>query len=140
MNERIPPGMIRIGCTCCQLPQVIKDRDGAVPKVCDTCYPHHRGERIETRAARAESHEAMLRERLTACRASEERAGEELTAAREQVHAALESRGRLAGMLVDAANEDRKHNCMAQSLGRDSEIIEYARRHRLHQDRYWGRD
>ncbi len=49
MSERIPPGMIRIGCTCCQLPQVIKDRDGAIPKVCDTCYPHHRGERIETR-------------------------------------------------------------------------------------------
>jgi hypothetical protein len=82
----------------------------------------------------------MLRPRLTKCRASEARAQKELATTKDQVRAALDSRGRLAEMLVEAAESDRKHTCTAQSLGRDPEVVEYARRHRLHQDSYWDHD
>jgi hypothetical protein len=112
-TERSPHGTIRIDCECCQLTQVIRDRDGAIPTVCDICYPHHKGERLETRVARAESHETILRERLTACRASEERAQTGLARARDRMIAAFESRGNLADRLVEAAESDRRHNCMA---------------------------
>lgn len=135
-----PHGTIRIDCECCQLTQVIRDRDGAIPTVCDICYPHYKGERLETRVARAESHDAMLRERLTICRASEERAQTGLARARDQMIAAFESRGVLAARLVEAAESDRRHNCTAQRLGRDPRVVEFARRHRLHQDSYWDSD
>ena len=82
----------------------------------------------------------MLRKRLTACRASEERARTGMARAREGTAAALASRGALADRLVEAAEADRKHNCPAQQLGRDPEVAEFARRHRLHQDSSWHSD
>ncbi len=84
-TERPPHGVIRIDCECCQLPQVIRDRDGAIPTVCDVCVPHYWGRRLETKLARAESHEVMLRERLMACRASEALAREGLASASDRV-------------------------------------------------------
>lgn len=71
---------IRIDCTCCQLTQYDPDRDGAIPTICDACY-QHRGSRDEVRLARTESHEEMLRKRLTASRESERKAREQLEAA-----------------------------------------------------------
>jgi hypothetical protein len=139
-TERPPHGTIRINCECCLLRRVIRDRDGAIPRICDMCYPHHRGELPETRVARAESHEVMLRELLTACRASEERAQTGRTRARDRMIAAFESRGILADRLVEAAESDRGHDCTAQRLGRDARVVEYARKHRLHQDSYWESD
>ena len=53
---------------------------------------------------------------------------------------AFESRGDLADRLVEAAESDRKHNCAAQRLGRDAKVVEYARKHRLHQDSDWEPD
>jgi len=132
--------MIRIDCECCQLPQVIRDRDGAIPTVCDVCIPHHRGQRLETKLARAESHEATLRKRLTACRVSEERARTGMARAREGTAAALASRGALADRLVEAAETGCSRNCPAQQLGRDPQVAEFARRHRLRQDSSWYSD
>jgi hypothetical protein len=139
VNERVPYGVIRIHCTCCQLTRDLRDRDGPEPTICDTCY-QHRGQLPDKRLARAESHEAMLRECLTACRASEARARKSLATARDRVTAALASRGALADRLVTAAEEDRKHNCLAHQLGRDPHIVEFARKHRERNDNYWDRD
>jgi hypothetical protein len=129
VSEHIPHGMIQIDCQCCQLTQRLRDRDGPVPVICDTCYQHS-GQLPEKQLARAETHEAMLRKRLTACRASEARARDDLAAAREQVRAALASRGALAERLVEAAESERRHNCAAQQLGRERYVAELARRHR----------
>ncbi len=133
-TDRLPHGWIRINCRCCHLPQAIKDRDGAIPAVCDACYPHHRGERDEMRADRAESHEAMLRERLSKCRASEQRAREDADSYKDRMVEALRSRGALADRLVEAAEDDRTHNCRAGQIARDPQVIEFARRHRLLED------
>jgi len=89
---------------------------------------------------RAESHEAMLRERLTKCRASEARAPEDLATAREKVATALASHGSLADRLVSAAENDRRHDCPAQQLAREPQIVEFARKHRERQDSSWKRD
>ena len=135
MSEYVPHDVLRINCECCRLPQFIRDRDGAVPRICDACN-QHQGQLPDKRLARAESHEAMLRERLTACRASEDRARKDLEASRDQVRSALEGRGRLADRLARAAESERPHGCAAQQLGRESGVIEIARRHReLRDDR-----
>jgi hypothetical protein len=125
-TERPPHGTIRIACECCGLPRHVRDRDGALPTVCGDCQ-RHRGERLEARVARAESHEAMLRERLTACRASEALAREGLASASDRVA------GALADRLVTAVETDRNHDCPAQQLGRDPQVVEFARRHRERQ-------
>jgi hypothetical protein len=138
-NEHLPYGVIRILCGCCQLTQDLRDRDGTEPTICDECF-QHRGQLPEKRLARAESHEAMLRRRLSACRASEARAQQNLATAKERVVGALASRGLLADRLVSAAGEDRKHNCRAQQLGRDPEIVEFARKHRERHDNFWDGD
>jgi hypothetical protein len=127
MNDGAPRGMIRIDCTCCQIPQFNPDRDGAIPTICDVCY-QHRGQSPEKKLARAESHEAMLCQRLAACRASEVGAKKDLADAKEQVRAALTSRGDLADRLVDAVENDRWHNCPAQQLGRERHTVEIARK------------
>ncbi len=69
-NDYVPYGMILITCSCCKLRQRVRDRDGTEPTMCDECH-QHQGQLPDKLAARAESHEAMLRERLTACRTSE---------------------------------------------------------------------
>jgi ribosome-binding protein aMBF1 (putative translation factor) len=122
--------MVEIHCECCGLRQNIPDRDGALPKVCDDCYPHHRGQRPETQLARAESHEAMLRKRLTACRASEERVRTGMVRANNRMVAAYESRGSLADRLVTAAEVGCSRDCPARQLARDPDVAEFARRHR----------
>jgi hypothetical protein len=135
VNERVPRGKIRIDCTCCQLPQHNPDRDGAIPAICDDCY-QHRGRSAEKRLARAESHETMLSVRLAACRESEARAQRDLATAKERVANTLASRGALADRLVEAAETDRRHNCQAQQLGRDPEVVEFARKHHERQGRW----
>jgi len=84
--------------------------------------------------ARAESHVVMLRKHLAACRDSEARSREGEAAYKHRMVEALRSRGALADRLVEAAESDRIHNCLAQQLGRDPRVIEYARRHRARQD------
>jgi hypothetical protein len=129
VNEYVPYGTIRITCRCCKLPQIVRDRDGAKPTMCDECH-RHQGQLTDKRLARAESHEAMLRERLTACRGSEARARNALETASEKVAAALDSRNWLADRLVSAAEGNRKHDCPAQQLARDSRVVEFADKYR----------
>ncbi len=132
-NDYVPYGMILITCSCCKLRQRVRDRDGTEPTMCDECH-QHQGQLPDKLAARAESHEAMLRERLTACRTSETHARQGLEAANERVAAALESRGSLADRLVSAAENSGRHNCPAQQLARDPQIAEFARKYREHRD------
>ncbi len=83
------------------------------------------------RADRAESHEAMLRERLKACRASEQQARAEMDSYRCRMAEALRGRGALADRLVEAVEADRTgHKCPAVQLGLDRRVVELARRHR----------
>jgi hypothetical protein len=128
MREKIPSGAIRIDCSCCQLPQRVKDRDGALPTLCDVCN-QHQGRLPERRAERAEAHEEMLRVRLAACRASESKAKALADSAGERVASALGSRGSLADRLYEAAAQTG-HNCPATRIGLESRTIEWARRHR----------
>jgi uncharacterized Zn finger protein (UPF0148 family) len=137
VSEYVPHDVLRIHCECCQLPQVIRDRDGAIPTVCDVCS-QHRGQLPDKRLARAESHEAMLRERLTRCRTSEERARGALEGARDRVASALDSRGRLASRLVEAAEANRRHDCPAQKLARDPQVIEWADAYRERHGQFPG--
>lgn len=134
-NHEAPYGVIDIDCTCCQLRQRIKDRDGPVPKVCDTCLSHQ-GNLPDKRLARAESHEAMLRERLNACRASEERSRREVETAKERMASALASRGMLAYRLVNAAEYDRSHTCAVRHIADDPEVLEMARKHEERKHRW----
>jgi len=129
--DRLPPNRIWINCRCCQLPQVNKDRDGAIPSICDDCFPHHRGERPEMRADRAESHERMLRERLAKCRDGVKASEEKAAAAAERMASALNSRGALAVRLAEAAEANRSgHNCAAMEIANEKHVTELARRHR----------
>jgi hypothetical protein len=128
-NDYVPPGMIRITCSCCKLPQIVRDRDGAKPTMCDECH-QHQGQLTDKRLARAESHEAMLRKYLAACKTSEARAQDQIQTARDRMISALESRGSLADRLVSAAEGSGRHNCPAVQLGRDAQVVELARRHR----------
>ncbi len=121
--------MVEINCECCGLRQSNPDRDGALPTVCDDCQ-QHRGQRLETQLARALSHEAMLRERLTACRASEASARTGMERANHRMVAAYESRGLLADRLVTAAEAGCSRNCPARQLARDPDVAEFARRYR----------
>lgn len=115
-------------CACCQLRQrVCLDAAGVTARVCGHCT-HHQGQDLVKRVARAESHERMLRERLLACRTSEEHARIEAEEARDAMIAALESRGRLAARLVDAVDQDRNHGCAAQAIAREQTVIRWARR------------
>lgn len=122
-------GAIQIVCRCCSLPQSVRDRDGAKPTMCDECHKHQ-GQLPEKRLTRAESHEVMLRKYLAACRTSEARAREAIEAQRDRAAAALASRGSLADRLVSAAKGSGRHNCPAVQLGRDPQIVEFARKHR----------
>jgi hypothetical protein len=70
----------------------------------------------------------MLRQRLTACRISESRAQAEVTDSRAATAAALQSRGRLAAHIVEAAAEDRSHQCVSQTIANDPQVIKWARR------------
>jgi len=128
-NERVPYGMIDIACACCKLRQIVRDRDGAVPTMCDECH-QHRGDLPEKRLARAESHEVMLRKRLAACRASEARAQDQIQTARDRMVDALASRDYLADRLVSAAEGSGKHDCPAVQLARDSRVVEFADKYR----------
>jgi hypothetical protein len=120
---------ITIDCECCLLPQRLRDRDGAVPTICDTCAPHHGGKLPGRALARAESHEAMLRERLAACRRSEDRAQAAAANDKERVAAALSSRGSLAARIVSASSSERSHRCAAQAIGHEPEVIRFAQEH-----------
>lgn len=71
----------------------------------------------ETRAYRAESYEAMHRERLEKCRASEARAQKSLTSANDRVA------GAPADRLVTAAEMGCSRDCPAQQLGRDPQVV-----------------
>jgi hypothetical protein len=93
--------VITIDCGCCQLRQRLRDRDGPAPTICDTCVPHQ-GSLPDKEIARARSHEAMVRERLAACRVREAHAREVAGQARERVASALASRCRLAARIVSA--------------------------------------
>lgn len=115
-------GMISIDCECCELRQRIGDRDGPIPPVCDTCH-EHRGRLPEKLLARAQSHEAMLRQRLDACRGSEERAQRDKERMKERMVSALNSRGALAARLVD--DPDNAHR-----LATDSRVVAWAERHK----------
>lgn len=123
-----PYGVIDIDCTCCQLRQRIKDRDGAVPTVCDACLSHQ-GNLPEKRLARAESHEDMLRTRLEACRASEARSRGAVETMKERVASALASRGMLATRLVNAAEYEPSHACAVRRIADDPAVVEMARKH-----------
>jgi len=75
----------------------------------------------------------MLRERLAACRRSEEhtrvQAQIDAAAAKERIAAALASRGRLASRIVAAAEKSPYvHRCPAITIANDSDVREWARR------------
>jgi hypothetical protein len=125
-SEYVPPGTIRITCTCCGLRRDIRERDGAPPKMCDECH-RHQGDLPEPRLARAEAHEALFRKYLEACRTSERRAQSAREAANEKVASALDSRGLLASRIVSAARNAGRHDCSAVQLGRDPRVAEWAR-------------
>jgi hypothetical protein len=97
--------------------------------MCDECH-QHQGQLPDKRLARAESHEAMLRKYLAACRDSEARARNALETASEKVAAALDSRNWLADRLVSAAEGSGRHKCPAVQLGRDSQVVEFADKYR----------
>jgi hypothetical protein len=121
-------------CSCCHLRQpVCLDVTGVTARTCSTCIDHQ-GQDLARRAARAESHERMLRERLQACRSSELRAQDEATKARNVTKAALRSRGLLACRLVEAFERAHNHRCTAQAIACDADVTEWARRER---ERRW---
>jgi hypothetical protein len=129
-------GSIYIHCTCCKLPHWVKDRDGALPQMCDTCH-RHQGQLPETRALRAETHEAWLRERLDACRKSEANAQGRIRIsegrvmeAQSETRRVLHSRGALALRIVEAVDNARGHRCDSQAVGRDHWVIKVADQHR----------
>lgn len=93
-----------IDCICCLLPQLVAYPAGYPPAMCSTCMKH-RGEDEHRQLLRALSHEAMLRERLSACRASEARAKEAERAAKGAAIAAFRSRADLARRILNVANE-----------------------------------
>jgi hypothetical protein len=101
--------------------------------MCAECT-HHQGEQDAKRFARAERHERMLGERLTACRASESRARSEAAQARseaararEATASALRTRARLAVRLAEAADESGNHRCAAMGIARDPQVTGWAR-------------
>jgi hypothetical protein len=122
-------GVIRIVCRCCKLPKNVRDYDGLKRTMCDECH-QHQGQQLDKRLARAESHEAMLHQRLLACRMSESRAQEAIEIERNRAAAALASRNSLADRLVSAAERSGRHNCPAVQLGRDPQVAEFARKYR----------
>lgn len=124
-----------IDCTCCHLKQRLKDRDGAIPSMCDTCA-RHQGQLPEKRVTRAEEHEAMLRERLDACRHSEQVAQMRAENAMKRVNSALWERGSLASRLVKAAREAGRHNCDAVKLGREQKIVGLADDHERREEQW----
>lgn len=136
-------------CPCCQLDQpVAKDVTGVSAAVCAECT-HHQGDQDKKRVQRAERHERMLRERLTACRESESKsrgaaaeAAKAATQAREATAAALHSRSVLAARIVEAAREAGRHTCPLVYLANDRAVIEWARRVEQEVPSVWrvGRD
>jgi hypothetical protein len=133
MTSREP---LVFACPCCQLPQprAIDKATGVTAPVCDACA-HHQGDQDRKRAQRAESHEKMLRDRMTACRASEAKARSATSVAQasaERAHeamvAALRSRGRLAKRIIDAADEGPN---AVKALARDPDVVRWARREEM---------
>lgn len=127
-------GFVYIDCRCCGLKQRIKDRDGALPTLCDECG-RHQGKLPEKRVARAECHEAMLRERLTACRLSESQAQSRARIAKSAAASALRSRGSMAVRVVNALGNPH----MLQGLARDPQVRSWADRHER-DDEYFEQD
>jgi hypothetical protein len=123
-----------IKCICCDLLQPVRvDQYGIIAGDCARCT-WHQGDSEAKQLARATCHEAMLRERLEACRASETEARHRLREARERVASALESRGRLAARLVEATSRD-SHRCEARALANDPNVVRWARRYNDYIDR-----
>jgi hypothetical protein len=94
-------GALTITCNCCQLPQKVPDRNGAIPVTCDLCT-EHRGQSQESQLLRALVHEAMLRERLVKCRKAYDRFQVVLESEQEKTAKAREARLRhwLAGAIL----------------------------------------
>jgi hypothetical protein len=99
---RFDDGSISINCSCCGVQRRQKDRDGAIPKICDEC-DGHQGQLESTRLTRAEAHERVLRRHLAACRDSEGRARNLAERAKDKAQAFWAGRGRLASSLVNSA-------------------------------------
>jgi hypothetical protein len=123
-------------CPCCRLlqPQAYDTVTGVTARVCAKCT-NHQGETDTMRIRRAETHEQLLREKLTACRDSESKAQAEVTRARsataqarEATAAALQSRGRLAARIVEAAGRAGNHACPLQEIAYDQQVRKWARR------------
>ncbi len=119
-------------CVCCRLPQPAHRDHLDVPSpVCKACA-FHQGEQPDKRLKCAESHEKMLRERLDACRRSEEdtrvQAAMDRAVAKERVSSALSSRGRLASRIVAAAEKGGYHRCPAIMIANESDVRDWARR------------
>jgi hypothetical protein len=130
--------MIVISCRCCEVRRRVRDRDGATPTMCDECH-RHQGQLPDTQLARAQSHEAILRQNLTACRASEAKAQKAVQVARDRMADALASRGYLADRLVSAAENSGRHSCQAVELGHDPQVVEFASKHRERRGNALGR-
>lgn len=123
-------------CPCCGLDQpAAVDVTGVTAAACAECT-HHQGDQEKKRLQRAERHERMLRERLTACRASESKARAAAATAskaaaeeHEATAAALRSRSNLAARIVEAAAEEAgRHTCSLQYVAQDQQVIKWARR------------
>lgn len=120
-----------MSCQCCRLrqPKAVDPVTGVSARVCAKCT-HHQGEQEAKRLKRAESHEEMLRQRLDACRSSEQKALRAVADAQENANeagarmvAALQSRGRLAARIVNAADPAE-----VQAIQRDPRVIQWANR------------
>lgn len=134
--DRLPHDVLSIHCTCCDLPQRLRDRDGAIPTICDTCV-QHQGTPLDKRLQRAEAHEEMLHARLAACRASEQRATGRAEKYNERLTAALSSRGSLARRLVWATGQAGTHRCDATRIGDDPQVVAWAEQdQRIRADRF----
>lgn len=124
----VPYGFIRITCQCCGLGHKVKDRDGDVPTICDYCGPHQ-GNLPDKQLARAQKHEQMLRNVVAQEEKELARVRGQLAEAKEQVTAALSSRGALAARIVGAVEDARSHRCPASDVGRDPHVAKFAERH-----------
>jgi hypothetical protein len=135
----VPPGFIRITCRCCDMAHKVKDRDGDVPTLCDLCTPHQ-GSAIDKRLARAEKHEEMLRQVVGRYQRDLASTRAALDSAKEQVAAALSSRGALASRLVYATEDAGTHRCATVQIGREEQVVGFARKHRERRGEYWDSD
>jgi septal ring factor EnvC (AmiA/AmiB activator) len=134
-------------CPCCGLNQPLSlDATGVTARVCAQCT-HHQGDQETKQLQRAERHERMLRERLTACRDSESKAQAAVVEARkaaaearEATAAALRSRANLAARIVEAAQETGRHTCPLAHIAHDQDVIGWARRADQEDRPFWWAD